>query len=375
MKQVTLPAAGVVVKINFVRAFAVVVVAALTIFVGAVPAASAKRASLPQLARTLVRSGAPGAIVYLRTPTATRAGTAGYADRNAHVSMRASDRYRIASVTKAFVSVVILQLESEGRLDIDDSVEKWLPGLVPNGAAISLRELMSHTSGLFDYTADTDFGNAVLANPARTWTPHELLAYGLRHAPLFAPGSSYSYSNTNYILLGLVAEAVTGKPLGQLLQERIFTPLALTSTSFPLVIELDATFVHGYVSLNGSPLIDAAPLLSPSFAWAAGGIVSNTRDVTAFYRALLTGKLLPKTQLDEMKAPPANAGTYGLGIATDFTTCGRAFGHTGDIPGWRNEVLATANGKRQAVVMVNIDDTHVSWPRIDAFVETALCRG
>jgi D-alanyl-D-alanine carboxypeptidase len=234
---------------------------------------------------------------------------------------------------------------------------------------------MSHTSGLFDYTADTDFGNAVLANPARMWTPHELLAYGLRHAPLFAPGSSYSYSNTNYILLGLVAEAVTGKPLGQLLQERIFTPLALTSTSFPLGIELDATFVHGYVSLNGSPLIDAAPLLSPSFAWAAGGIVSNTRDVTAFYRALLTGKLLPKTQLDEMKAPPANAGTYGLGIATDFTTCGRAFGHTGDIPGWRNEVLATANGKRQAVVMVNIDDTHVSWPRIDAFVETALCRG
>jgi D-alanyl-D-alanine carboxypeptidase len=347
----------------------------LTLGVGSASAAKPQRANLGQLARTLVKSGAPGAIVYVRTPTAARAGAAGWADRDAHVSMRAADRYRIASVTKAFVSVVILQLEAEGRLDIDDSVEKYVPGLVPNGSAISLRELMNHTSGLFDYTNDESFFNAVLSNPSRTWAPRELLAYAFGHRPLFAPGSNYQYSNTNYILLGLVSEAVTGKPLGQSLQERIFTPLALSSTSFPLTIELDATFVHGYVRLVPGPLTDATPVLSPSWAWAAGGIVSNARDVTSFYRGLLTGKLLPATQLDEMESPSQNAGTYGLGVDNTFTTCGRAVGHNGDFTAWRNVVLSTKNGKRQAVVMVNVDQTYVSWARIEAFAEQALCRG
>ena len=140
-------------------------------------------------------------------------------------------------------------------------------------------------------------------------------------------------------------------------------------------VPLDATFVHGYVKLGSSPLIDVAPLLSPSYAWAAGGIVSNARDVTTFYRSLLTGKLLPKAQLDEMEKPASVAGTYGLGIDNSFATCGRAFGHLGEFPGWRNEVRATANGKRQAVVMVNVDETYVSWTRIQAFAERALCRG
>jgi D-alanyl-D-alanine carboxypeptidase len=362
------------VKMNFVRVLVVVVVA-LTMCATEAAAATPKRANLPQLAQTLVKSGAPGAIVYVRTPTAARAGTAGYADTAAHVTMRAADRYRIASVSKAFVSVVILQLEAEGRLDIDNSVETWLPGLVPNGRAISLRRLMNHTSGLYDYTADPGFANEILADPSRIWQPSELLAHGLSHPPLFAPGANWGYSNTNYILLGLVAEAATGKPLGQLLQEHIFTPLALTATSFPLSIELDASFVHGYVRLGASPLIDAAPLLNPSFAWAAGGIVSNARDVTSFYRGLFTGKLLPAAQFAEMKEGTEFSGTYALGIQYKSTRCGRTYGHDGNIPGWRNEVLSTANGKRQAVVMVNIDESRISWARIGAFAETALCRG
>jgi D-alanyl-D-alanine carboxypeptidase len=357
-----------------VRVFAVIL-AAVTLCPAAT-AAAPKRANLGQIARDLVRAGAPGAIVYVRTPTAARAGTAGYADRVAHVSMRAADRYRIASVTKAFVSVVVLQLEAEGELDIDDPVENYLPGLVPNGSAITLRELLNHTSGLFDYTGDQAFFNAVLSNPSRVWTPRELLAYAFSHPALFAPGSNWSYSNTNYILLGLVVEEVTGKPLAQSLQERIFVPLALTSTSFPLTIDIDATFVHGYVQLlPGAPVTDVTPVLSPSWAWAAGGIVSNARDVTTFYRGLLTGKLLPSAQLKEMEQPAAIAGTYGLGISTGITTCGRAFGHDGDFTAWRNEVVATANGRRQAVVMVNVDTTYVPWGRIDTAVKLALCRG
>jgi D-alanyl-D-alanine carboxypeptidase len=351
-------------------------VLALTLVPSQAHGAAPKRVGLGQIARSLVRSGSPGALVYVRTPTATRAGVAGWADRDAHVSMRAADRYRIASVTKAFVSVVILQLEAEGKLDIDDPVDKWLPGLVPNGGAISLRRLMNHTSGLFDYTEDSSFADGIFANPSRQWAPRELLAVAFAHAPNFAPGTNWSYSNTNYVVLGLVAEAATGKPLGQSLQERIFTPLALTSTSFPLTIELGPDFVHGYVRLaTGAPLTDVAPLLSPSWGWAAGAIVSNARDVTLFYRALFTRKLLPAVQLKEMEQTDALGATYGLGISTAVTACGRAYGHEGDFGGWRNVVYATANGKREAVVMVNVDDSGVAWRQIYAAAQKALCRG
>jgi D-alanyl-D-alanine carboxypeptidase len=358
-----------------VRAFAVAVVA-LTVWAVPATAATPKRVNLPQLARSLVKEGAPGAIVYVRTPTAARAGAAGFADLTAHTTMRASYRYRIASVSKAYVSVVVLQLEAEGKLDIDDSVEKFLPGLVPGGGAITLRELMNHTSGLYNYTDDPAFFQAVLSNPARMWLPGELLAIAFGHPALFAPESNWSYSNTNYILLGLVAEAVTARPLGQLLQERIFGPLSLTSSSFPSTIAVDGTFVHGYVKLlPNSPVVDVTHALHPSWSWAAGGIVSNAADVTTFYRALLTGRLLPAAQLTEMKTVSSVTSAYGLGISQTYTACGRAWGHDGDFTAWRNVVMATANGKREAVVMVNVDSTYVGWTRLATVAERALCRG
>jgi D-alanyl-D-alanine carboxypeptidase len=355
------------------RVVVVAVCVVLTLGVGTAPAAKPKRANLGQLARTLVKTGAPGAIVYVRTPTGTRAGVAGFADRDAHVSMRAADRYRIASVSKAFVSVLILQLEAEGKLAIDEPVAKYLPGIVPNGGAISLRELMNHTSGLFNYTDDAAFVNDPITNFSRAWTPSELLALAFAHPPNFAPGTNWSYSNTNYIVLGLVVEAVTGKPLGQVLQERIFTPLALTSTSFPLTIQLAPDFVHGYIKLQGAPLIDITPGLNPTFGWAAGGIVSNAHDVTIFYRALFTGKLLPTPQLAEMETTTPSAGTYGLGIFSTFPACGRAFSHEGDFLGWQNIAYSSANGKRQAVVIVNVN--YADFRRLVATAQTALCRG
>jgi D-alanyl-D-alanine carboxypeptidase len=358
-----------------VRAFAVAV---LALMVWALPATAAtpKRANLPQLARSLVKAGAPGAIVYVRTPTATRAGAAGFADVSAHATMRASFRYRIASVSKAFVSVVILQLEAEGKLDIDDPVEKYLPGVVPNGGAIAVRRLMNHTSGLFNYTDDEKWLTDAIANPLRVWTPLELLSYAFARPPNFLPGRNWAYSNTGYIVLGLVAEKVAGKPLGTLLQERIFGPLELTSTTFPTGIQFDATFVHGYGNFAASgPTIDLTPLVDPSWAWAAGGIVSSAPDVTLFYRALLTGKLLAPAQLKEMKTMEPIAGTYGLGISMTEAACSRVWGHAGDFPGWRNLAMATANGKREVVVMVNVDERFVNWERVESVAKTALCRG
>lgn len=354
------------------RAAAVAVLAALTL-VAPAHGAAPKRANLGQMARTLVKGGAPGAIVYVRTPTATRAGVAGYADRDAHLSMRAADRYRIASVTKAFVSVLVLQLEADGKLDIDDPVEKYLPHVVPNGSAITLRELMNHTSGLFNFTDDSAFVNDPVTSFSRAWTPSELLAVAFLHPPNFAPGTNWSYSNTNYIVLGMVVEAVTQKPLGQVLQERIFTPLSLTSTSFPLTIQLAPDFVHGYIKIPGSPIFDIAPALNPTWGWAAGAIVSNAHDVTLFYRALFTRKLLPPAQLSELESPTQSSGTYGLGVDNTFPACGRAFFHVGDFLGWQNIAYSTANGKRQAVVMVNVNYSDFS--RVVALAQKALCRG
>jgi D-alanyl-D-alanine carboxypeptidase len=339
-------------------------------------AAPKKHANLQALARGLVKAGAPGALVYVRTPTGVRSAAAGFANLDPRVAMQASARYRVASVTKTFISTVVLQLEAEGKLHIDDPLDRWLPGLVPNGTSITLRELLNHTSGLFDYTQDQAFGAAILAAPGRQWEPRELVAVALSHPPLFTPGTNWSYSNTNYILLGLVIEVVTGKKLAEELQARIFVPLALGATSFPTGISIDGSFAHGYVSLApGASLIDATPILSPSYAWSAGGIVSNAADLGKFFSALFKGRLLPAAQLREMKTVSPLVGDWGLGLRLTATKCGTAFGHDGDFPGYRNTVWATPNGRRVAVVMINIDDSRVPWSRLRAAAGTALCSG
>jgi D-alanyl-D-alanine carboxypeptidase len=131
--------------------------------------------------------------------------------------------------------------------------------------------------------------------------------------------------------------------------------------------------VHGYVKLPGSPLIDISAGLNPTFGWAAGAIVSTARDVTTFYRALFTQKFLPAVQLAELKTPTQTSGTYGLGVFGLFLACGRAFMHQGDFLGWQNIALSTANGKRQAVAVVNVN--FADYGRLEALAEKALCRG
>lgn len=344
----------------------------------AVPSAVGKKrpTALQRIVRDLVKAGAPGALAAVRTPSAFRGAAAGFANLQPREVMRPNDLYRVASVTKTFVSTVVLQLVSEGRLSLDDPVERWLPTLVPNGGSITIRQLLDHTSGLFDYNEDAAFVNALLSNPGRTWLPRELLAFAFSHPPLFAPGANWAYSNTNYVLLGLVIEAVTGSGVRQALADRVFNPLSLRATTFPTGTSVEGRFSHGYATVPGTgTLLDVATILSPTYGYAAGQIVSNAADLTTFFAALLKGKLLPAVQLKAMKTGSAENGTYGLGLRTTFTRCGRAFGHDGDFPGYRNIVWATANGRRVAVVMVNIDTTHVPWSTLRAAALTALCVG
>jgi D-alanyl-D-alanine carboxypeptidase len=342
-------------------------------------ASPSSNAKLQRIVRGLVAAGAPGALAVVRAPDGTRRAAAGLAMLSPKVRLRVTDRYRIASVTKPFVATVVLQLAAEGRIALADPVERWLPGLVPGGEAITLRQLLNHTSGLFDYDGDTAWISARIADPGREWLPRELIAVATSHQPLFAPGASWSYSNTNYVLLGLVVEAATGRDLGLELRERIVDRLGLASTSYPTGTAIEGRAAHGYVG-NGAglpipagTLIDVTSLLSPS-AWGAGQLVSTADDLTRFFAALLKGRLLPAASLKAMKTLVPTSG-YGLGVRSAATLCGRAYGHDGDAPGYRNVVWALGNGRRVAAIMVNVDTTHVPWPRLEAAAKTALCSG
>jgi D-alanyl-D-alanine carboxypeptidase len=339
-------------------------------------AAGAPQPRLQRIVDQLVRDGAPGAVAVVRTPSGVVRVQSGLARRRPRLAMAATDRFRVASMTKSFVATVVLQLVAEGRLRLDDTVERWLPGLVPGGAEITIRQLLDHTSGIFDYYDDARFVRAVIARPGRHWPPRTLVGIATRHRPVFPPGKGWSYSNTNFVVLGLVVEAATGTAVRQQLEQRVIRPLRLRETSFPAGRRIDGPHADGYIGFATLPrlrsLLDVTSVVSPSFAWTAGGIVSSADDITRFYSALLAGRLLPPALLEAMKTP-APTGKYGLGLEIVDTACGRAYGHDGIAPGYRGVAYASADGSRVVLVTVNVDETFVAQSELDAAAERALC--
>jgi D-alanyl-D-alanine carboxypeptidase len=339
--------------------------------------------SLRQLAKGIVAVGSPGAVVLVHDARGTRAGTAGYASLRTKERLGANHVFRVGSITKTFVSVVVVQLAAEGVLRLDDPVEKWLPGVVPNGQAITLRQLLNHTSGIYNYTDDSALIQELVRNPLRVWTPAALIELANAHAPLFTPGSRWSYSNTGYLLLGLVVERATGQPLAEELRRRIFAPLGLPRTSFPSVPALAPPFAHGYlppggiVRTPGGRPVDVT-LWSPSWAWAAGALVSTAGDLARFYGALLGGELLTPEALREVKTTvPILGGTewYGLGLSRTPFRCAAAWGHGGSVPGYTSLAFSSEDGSRQAVVLVNtsIGNSRLAF-RFETALTSAFCR-
>jgi len=284
---------------------------------------------------------------------------AGLADTATGQPMQAQDRVHIGSITKTFVATVVLQLAAERRLSLNDSVQRWLPGVITghgyDPARITIRQLLHMTSGIRDYLDDPAFQDPKNPQPlGQTWRPQQLVDIALGLGP---PVHGWVYSNTNYILLGMIIQKVTGQSPITEISRRILAPLGLGDTSFPLTSkQIPVPYVHGYFGP-----VDVTHLVNPSVAWTAGAMISTVGDVARFYRALLTGRLLSPVQLRELLTamPVDDTGElfpehYGLGIYSVQLSCGTAWGHDGGWPGGFKTIAYTGrDGSRQAVMVYN----------------------
>jgi Tol biopolymer transport system component len=317
--------------------------AAVLVAIGLAGASVAASASSPgeasnspppveQVAQALAGPGVRSVIVFVSDRGKEHAATAGTSRPSA------DQRFRIGSVTKTFTATIVLQLVEEGKLRLESTLEDHVPGVVPRGDEITVRQLLAHRSGLANVTAFPAWMKQ--AERSSSTRPLGTLRFAGSHPLEFDPGSEYRYSNTNYIALGLVIEKASGHTYAQELERRILKPLGLDRTELPKTWRLPDHDDAGY---------------NPNLPWAAGAIVSNAQDISRFYAALLSGRVLSRASLATMKGPPVAAGggvATGLGIFPFPSPCGRTWGHQGFIVDYATSVSASAKGDRVAVVSV-----------------------
>ncbi|WP_186785995.1 serine hydrolase domain-containing protein [Paenibacillus agilis] len=307
-----------------------------------------------------VAKGIPGILLQTRKDGVVQHYTAGKASIYAERSMQSNFHFRIGSVTKTFVSVTMLQLVGEGKVSLNDTVDKWLPGLVQgngyDGQQITIRQLLNHTSGIASYTDDV-FLQKVYENRFKSFSSEELVQEGLRQKPLFTPGTQASYSNTNYIIAAMIIEKVTGDTYAKQIEERIIKPLKLNNTFIPgTSTKLPKPHARGYYQLKlGGPLQDFTELNATS-AHASGGMISTADDLNRFISALLSGKLLKHEQMKQLldTVEFQDQSKYGLGLLQVTLSNGvQLWGHTGGVHGFKTFTFATSDGKHAATLSMN----------------------
>ncbi|MFF5205842.1 serine hydrolase domain-containing protein [Streptosporangium sp. NPDC000396] len=325
----------------------------------------------------------PGAVVLLRTPQGTFRATTGTTELGTAKPPTTGDHFRIASNTKTMTAALIVLLAQDGKLRLSDPVSAYVPG-VPNGDHITIAELLKMRSGLYNYTNAPELAATMDTDPGKAQTPQAMLTIAFRHPPNFAPDASYEYSNTNYALLGLVAEKADGHPLAQQFRDRLLAPLGLTGTSLPGPddLSLPAPYSHGYMyggsayALVDRPYpadVQAAvrsgklrPLdythQNPSYATAAGGVISTADDLAIWIRALVTGKVLnPPFQqqwLHSLQAEdPAgpDGRKYGYGITYQrFGPNASMYYHGGELPGFNSFIGHDPDNEVTLVIWTNL---------------------
>jgi D-alanyl-D-alanine carboxypeptidase len=357
-------------------------------FASLAPAALAQgvtKAGLQRQLEALVAAdgGPPGAIVTLRRGSRMTTLRAGVAEVETGRKPRATDHMRIASVAKAFSGAVALRLVASGKLELSDTIGERLPSLPSAWSAVTLRQLLNHTSGLPDYTQSDGFRMQAEGDPRGYVSPATILSWVEREPLGFTPGSSYEYSNTDNIVVGLMAERAGGRAYGRLLREIVFKPLGLTRTSFPSNPPLPQPFIHGYLVEPGSPPEDVSTFLSPSGAWASGAIVSTPKDLGTFISGYLGARLFPaslqRQQLrfvagGESSPPGPGRNSAGLAVFRYRTRCGTVYGHTGNFPGYVQFAAATRDGSRAVTTSLNIPaPSGALLARLRAMQKTAVC--
>jgi D-alanyl-D-alanine carboxypeptidase len=251
----------------------------------------------------------PGAVLSVRLPDGTTwTGASGVADRDAGTPIQPDTRVRIGSLSKMFTAVVALQLIEEGKIDLEAPISTWLPGMVPNGEKITIRQLLQHTSGLYDYLEDRRFLRRAYEDPQRNWTPEELVEYAVDFPPSFAPGSkgNWDYSNTNYVLLGMIIERVTGNSLDQELRRRIFEPLDLRATYVVPAEKVQGPQARGYSKSDDHTEV------AMSFTFGSANIVTTMDDLRTFGMALFAGDLLDDSAREQMQQFVNGKGKYDM---------------------------------------------------------------
>jgi len=352
----------------------------------AAPTAAPALATVSPVQRALdvvVKDGAPGAEAVIRDRDGhTHVVRSGVGDLGTGRAFPANGEFRAGSDTKSFVATVVLQLVAAGQVELDAPIGRYLPGVVSgngnDGTKITVRQLLQHTSGIYNYLLDLGkYSPEEIRH--RGAEPAELVAMAMAHPPLFAPGTQWSYSNTNYIIAGMLVEKITHRSVATEIAARITRPLGLRGTYLPGRGDehLPAPHANGYTT-DGGPLFDFTDF-DPSIAGAAGGLVSTPEDLNRFYAALLGGRLLPPAQLAEMRRTvPVGIGlpgaAYGLGLASVPLSCGGVFwGHGGNINGFSTMSGVTADGRRVTVV-ANLDPLpDQASDALAAAFDTAFC--
>jgi D-alanyl-D-alanine carboxypeptidase len=334
------------------------------------PANSALKTIDPQTFQAVVDAAAdklmvPGAMVLVRTPQGQFNAVVGTTELGAQTPPAANTHFRIASNTKTMTAALIVLLAQDGKLKFSDRVSTYVPD-VPNGENITVAQLLKMRSGLYGYTADPTLAAEMDAHPGKAWTPQEVLDIAFRHPPQFAPDTSYEYSNTNYALLGLIAEKVGGQSLARQFQDRLFSPVGLTQTSLPAAgdTSIPSPYSHGYMyggsyyALADDPYpadmqaAARAGTLQPidytnqnsSYATAAGGAISTADDLATWMKALVSGKVfnadyhqqwLTSLQPEDPDAPDGQK--YGYGISYQrFGPNAAMYYHGGELPGFNS---------------------------------------
>ena len=349
-----------------------------------VPVVSTRRAALQAKFEELHRAGSfPGGTAGFALADGSSFGiAAGVSDRTTKAPMKPTDRLLLGSVGKTYVSAVALQLVHEGRIGLDDLIAKYLGAepwfaRVPNAAAITVRQLMNHTSGLVRYELNPKFTADLSANPDKVWTPAERIAYLLDSKPPFAAGQGWEYSDTNYIVLGLIIERTGGAPYYEQLTKRILRPFKLNDT-----VPADSRRVPGLVQGYAGPdnpfggademIKDGQFAVNPQFEWTGGGLAVTAEDLARWAKLLYEGKVVDASLMDDLlDGVLARLGPetkYGLGVIVRPTALGATYGHSGFMPGYQTDVMYFPELKAAIAVQVNSSAPRSTGRPLRAFV-------